>query len=476
MTLSRIEKVAAMEPEARREWADALTSGQVAWLRTAPWEWLARPEQLPAPGPWFEHLIQAGRGWGKTRSGAEWMHDRARSGAMQWGGVVGPTKGATRDVLVEGPSGLLATAHASCPLEWEPSKRRLTWANGAQATTYTAEEPEDLRGPEHDTIWADEPGVYRHGERLRYNIMFGLRVRDPKILWTTTPRNVPLIRLLVDRAKIEEAAGIPRNERRVLRTLGRTVDNLHNLAPVFDEEVVHRYAGTRIGRQELDAELLDEIGEVFWRAWFVDHVVDELPDRAGLTVVRFWDLAATEASEATPDPDWTVGARVSFDSRTRRFTIEDIVRERMTGGRVEELVQRTANADGPRVRIGMEQEPGASGKSEVERYKRKLTGYVFGGYPASGDKALRAQAVAVPAEQGRVDVLQAEWLDDLLDEIEQFTEDDSHLHDDQVDALSGAFTLAERHSSRPAKVTTAAGRRVPTRTAAGKGSTTGRNR
>lgn len=470
---SRADIIASLPEEEREAWAKDLSADQVRWINSDPWEWVARPEQRPAPGAWFEHLIQAGRGWGKTRSGSGWIHERAKTGAMEWGAIIGPTKAATRDVLVEGPSGIIATAIAENPVEWEPSKRRLTWANGAQATTYTAEEPEDLRGPEHDTVWADEPGVYRHGERLRDNLMFGLRVRNPKVLWTTTPRNVPLIRLLVDRALLEEAAAIPREERRVLRTVGRTVDNLHNLAPVFAEEVVAKYAGTRIGRQELEAILLDEIGEVFWRAWFVDHFVDTLPPRHGLVVVRFWDLAATEPSEKTPDPDYTAGVKVSFDSRARRFTIEDVQRIRARGAEVQDLVRATAKADGKNVRIGMEQERGGAGKSLVDTYRRLLRGYTFEPVLVTGDKVLRSQSMAIPAEQGRVDVLEADWNDDFLDEVEQFTDDDSHLHDDQIDAAAGAFTMAEARGARPARVSTApAAARVPTRSGGGRGSTT----
>ena len=210
------------------------------------WSAVARPAQLPPPGEWRTWLVMAGRGFGKTRTGAEWLTEEVQSGRMRRVAVVAPTAADARDVMVEGESGLLAvgTRRLFRPT-YEPSKRRLTWPNGAIGTLYSADEPERLRGPQHDGSWSDEIGVWRYPDAWD-QLQFGLRLGiDPRQIATTTPRPTTLVRSL---------AGVDRPD--VVVTRGTTHENAANLAPAFLEQIANRYEGTRLGRQEIGGELL----------------------------------------------------------------------------------------------------------------------------------------------------------------------------------------------------------------------------
>src|SRR5690242_21737590 len=186
------------------------------------WRYRARPQQLPPAGSWRVWLLMAGRGFGKTRCGAEWVRAEVKAGRRRIA-LVGPTAADARNVMVEGASGILAISPDSeCPL-YEPSKRRLTWPNGAVTTTYSAEEPDRLRGPQHDAAWCDELAAWPYAEAWDM-LMLGLRLGDdPRCVVTTTPKPVPLIRRLLE-------------DKGVAVTRGSTYENAHNLAPAFLEQ------------------------------------------------------------------------------------------------------------------------------------------------------------------------------------------------------------------------------------------------
>jgi phage terminase large subunit-like protein len=196
--------------------------------------------------------VQAGRGFGKTRLGAEWILEQVREGKAKRIALIAPTAADTRDVMVEGESGILSVARDGERPLYEPSKRRLTWPNGAVATTYSADEPERLRGPQHDCLWGDEPASWRRPETWDM-AMFGLRLGDdPRALVTGTPKPVRLIREL-------------RALETTVVTRGRTLDNAANLAPQFLDSIVAKYQGTRLGQQELEGELLDDTPGALWQ-------------------------------------------------------------------------------------------------------------------------------------------------------------------------------------------------------------------
>ena len=205
---------------------------------------------MPPHGDWRTWLILAGRGWGKTRTGAEWVIDRIEDG-YQRVALVGPTAADARDVMVEGESGILRVAPADLEANYEPSKRRITFANGAICTTFSADEPDRLRGPQHDAGWCDEIAAWRYPEAWD-QLQFGLRLGDdPRCIVTTTPRPTREIRELV---KADTTAV----------TRGSTFDNADNLAPAFLERILSKYEGTRLGRQELYAEILDDVPGALW--------------------------------------------------------------------------------------------------------------------------------------------------------------------------------------------------------------------
>src|SRR4051794_2542119 len=161
------------------------------------WRFWARPNQLPPAGDWRVWLLLAGRGFGKTRTGAELVRSRAASGAARRIAFVAPTAADAREVMVEGESGILTISPPrECP-RYEASKRRLTWPNGTIATLFSADEPERLRGPQHDLAWCDELAAWRYPEAWDM-LMFGLRLgQDPRAIVTTTPRPAPLVRMLL---------------------------------------------------------------------------------------------------------------------------------------------------------------------------------------------------------------------------------------------------------------------------------------
>jgi phage terminase large subunit-like protein len=216
------------------------------------WRVWARPAQLPPPGDWRTWLLMGGRGSGKSRAGAEWVRAEVEAGRCGRVALVSETAADARDVMVEGPAGLLAIASPGWRPTYEPSKRRLTWPNGAVALTFSSEAPEQLRGPQFEAAWADEVGKWGQAEATWDNLQFGLRLGDrPVCVATTTPRRVPLLRALLD-------------DPATVVTHQRTADNAAHLAPSFLAYVVGRYGGTRLGRQELDGELIETVDGALW--------------------------------------------------------------------------------------------------------------------------------------------------------------------------------------------------------------------
>jgi phage terminase large subunit-like protein len=235
----------------------ALAAGEIRFMQSE-WTLWARPDQLPPPGDWTTWLVLGGRGAGKTRAGAEWVRGvalgrpgsaPARAGRIA---LVAETYADLREVMVDGISGLRHIHGRAERPAWEASRRRLVWPNGAVAHGFSAEDPEALRGPQFDAAWCDEIAKWRHGEETWDMLQFGLRLGPrPRQIATTTPRAVPLIkRLLADAETVV--------------TRATTRANAQNLAPSFLQAVVGTYAGTRLGRQELDGELLEDREDGLW--------------------------------------------------------------------------------------------------------------------------------------------------------------------------------------------------------------------
>ena len=333
----------------------------------------------------------AGRGAGKTRAGAEWVRERIKAGCGRVG-LIAPTAGDARDVMVEGDSGILSVCwphdvakngdQLGRPL-YEPSKRRVTWANGAMATLFSADEPERLRGPQHDAIWADELAAWRRGQEAWDMAMFGLRLGDnPQAVVTTTPKPNALVRSL---AKADDT----------VMTRGRTYDNAANLAPSFIAAIREKYEGTRLGRQEIDAEILDDLPGALWsRGMFDQQRRKEAPEMQRIVVAV--DPSGTAGESDDGDSIGIVVAGKGVDGRGyvladrtcklspdgwgrravaayHEFGADRIVAERNFGGAMVQHVIRTID-------------PKASYKEVT----------------ASRGKVMRAEPIAALYEQGKV--------------------------------------------------------------------------
>ncbi|MEZ5334381.1 MAG: terminase family protein [Methanolobus sp.] len=258
------------------------------------WKFWARPNQLSPAGDWQYWLVLAGRGYGKSRTGAEWIRERVESGKARRIALVAPTAADARDTMVEGESGILSVCPPWNRPVYEPSKRRLTWPNGAIALLFSAEEPDRLRGPQHDTAWCDEIAAWKYPEKTWDMLQFGLRLGDdPRAAITTTPRPIPLVKNIL-------------NDTSTHVTRGSTYENLSNLAPAFIDVIISRYEGTRLGRQELNAEILDDNPDALWtRQMIEDSRVSKVPNL--LRIVVGVDPAVT-SNEASADTGIVVAA------------------------------------------------------------------------------------------------------------------------------------------------------------------------
>lgn len=241
----------------------------------------ARPEQIEPSGDWDIWAILAGRGFGKTETGANWIDEQQKAGAMQMA-LVAETQKDLESVMVP-------RLQAICPevkVKFKPVK--LTWPNGAEALGYNGTEPNQLRGPEFEAAWVDELAKYRYARETWDMLQFGMRIGDhPRTLVTTTPRATEIIKAIV--------AG---KEGKVHVTRGSTRDNRANLAATFLSKIEKRYAGTRLGRQELDAEILSDLPGALWAQSTIDaYRVEKAPDLQRVVVALDPAVTATEDSD-----------------------------------------------------------------------------------------------------------------------------------------------------------------------------------
>jgi phage terminase large subunit-like protein len=257
-------------PEAE---AEAVVSGlDAAALRALAlaWEAWRHEGQAEPPGDWRVWVMTAGRGFGKTRAGAEWVSAFARAHPGARIALVAATPDEARRVMVEGVSGLIAVARPGEPIEWEPSRRRLRFASGAEAALFSGANPEGLRGPEHHIAWCDELAKWRRAQEAWANLQLGLRLGErPRTLVTTTPRPVPALKALL-------------GEDGVVRTSGASRANPFT-SRAFLEAMERIYGGTRLGRQELEGELIEDLEGALWTRELIEAARTAGPvARAGL--------------------------------------------------------------------------------------------------------------------------------------------------------------------------------------------------
>jgi predicted phage terminase large subunit-like protein len=326
-------------------------------------------------------LVLAGRGFGKTRAGAEWVRGEIESGRRRCLALVGATERDVRKVMVEGESGLLAVAPPWFRPRYEPSKAQLVWPNGARAHLYSAERPDRLRGPQHDGAWADELAAWTALDATWSNLEMTLRAgADPRRVVTTTPRPRPLLRDIL----ADPGTAVAR---------GSTFDNAAHLAPGFLKRLVRKYQGTRLGRQELMAEMLADAEGALWQRAALE--VLRRPRAPALKrVVVAIDPAASTSEGAAETGIVVAGLGIDDDA----YVLEDL------SGRYSPDAWARA-AIGAYRRHGADRVIGEvnNGGDMVQATLRAVDGTVsYRAVRASRGKRARAEPVAALYEQGRV--------------------------------------------------------------------------
>jgi phage terminase large subunit-like protein len=397
----------ALRPEQR-----AALTARLNWLETA------RPDQITPEGDWLTWLILAGRGWGKTRTGGEDVAWYGLTNPDVRIAVVAPTAADARDTCVEGQSGLLSILPRECVKAWNRSLGELILVNGTRFKTFSADEPERLRGPQHHRAWADELAAWRYPEAWD-QLLFGLRLgQHPQVVVTTTPKPTEIIKALATASTT-----------RITR--GSTFDNAANLAPSALQMLKARYEGTRLGRQELNAEILGDLPGALWTAAVLDLyrtrnkpevsrivvavdpavTAEEHSDEHGIIVAG---LASEQRGVVLEDGSLR-GSPLEWARKAVRlyneYQADGIVVEVNQGG---DMVAHTIRAVDPNVKI-----------IEVR---------------ASRGKHVRAEPIAALYEQGRIQHLGA--FPELEAQMTQMTVNgyEGAGSPDRVDALVWAFT------------------------------------
>lgn len=411
-----------MAPQARARAIQSLTEDEARALIHC-WPVWARPDQLPPAGDWQRWLILAGRGWGKTRTGAEWVRERALRDPGCRIALVARTAADVRDVIVEGESGILAVHAPSERPDWQPSRRRIEWPNGSQATTYSADVPDQLRGPQHAYAWADELASWERPDTWD-QLVFGLRLGTrPQVVVTTTPRPTPIIRALL------AAPG-------TVVTRGRTLDNRANLAPGVVADLQRRYGGTRLGRQELDGEVLTDTPGALWTWERIESArVARAPDLRRVVVAIDPAVSTGEGSDETG----IIVAAIGYDGRG--YVLEDASGKYSPDGWARRAVHLAMEHKADRI-VAEVNNGGALVEHTLRTVDRSVS---YKAVHASRGKATRAEPVAALYEQGRVRHVGS--LPKLEDQMVGWQPGEDLHSPDRVDALVWALTelmLGER--------------------------------
>lgn len=452
MSIGR-EDLARLSPDQLRTFVTTLEqivqereSGKVPWLcpddecdgRPHP-GWMgphARASQRVPADPDIDTILWlAGRGWGKTRTGAEWSIDKART--QERGALIGPTAADARDILVEGESGIMACAPATFRPEYHKSLRKLVYPNGAIQMVYSADEPDRLRGPQHHYGWFDELAAWRYLQHAWDMAQLGMRLGDhPQIAITTTPRPLPLIKELL-------------KDERTYAVRGSTYDNLHNLAATFQRAVVSKYEGTTLGRQELNAEVLEDLPGAMVARRFIDGSrVEEAPEL--IDIVIGMDPAGTGVGDET-------GLVVVGRGADKKSYVLHDGSERLSPEQAARRAWYLLQEWGASLVI-VEDNGGKDWIESVLQAVWREMGNATGTAPlrrvnASRGKALRAQPVAMRYEQGRV--CHVGSLPDLEDQLTTWIpEEDPNESPDRLDALVHAVAHLMKRYDRAENVLT----------------------
>ena len=425
-------RLALLGEAERRAALSALGEEELAALNFH-WPFWARPDQLPPPGDWRTWLLLGGRGSGKTRSSAEWVRSQVETGRRGRLALCGPTSDTIRRDMVEGPSGILSVFPNWDRPSYEPSSRRIVFLNGATAYLFSAEEPDRLRGPNLDAAWCDELAAWADADGMWANLQMALRLTGPKgdapqVLVSTTPRRHKLLKQIIAAPS-------------TIVTRSRTTDNAANLDGATLTYLQQRYGGTSLGRQELDAELIDDAEGALWnRRMIEDGRVYQRPDMrrivvaidpAGSSGVKSDETGIVAVGIAHDGQGYLladVSGRYSPDTWARKavalyhdLRADRIVAEKNFGG---EMVYTTVYAVDTRVPV-------------------KLV-------TASRGKAVRAEPVVSLYEQRRVH--HVGQFTELEDQLCSWDPTQSNTSPDRLDALVWGLTeLMLTEQAKPAR-------------------------
>ncbi|MEM9795788.1 MAG: terminase family protein [Pseudomonadota bacterium] len=384
--------IASATPSVRTAFLDDLSENALTALPYL-FDFWALEHQRPPEGDWRSWVILGGRGAGQTPAGAEWVRAQVEGprslqpGRARRVALVGETYDQVRDVMIEGESGILACSPPDRKPVWKAGQRKLVWPNGAEAQAFSAHDPEALRGPQFDAAWVDELAKWKKGLETWDMLQFCLRLGDdPRAVVTTTPKNVPVLKQILSRDS-------------TVTTHAATEANRANLARGFLTEVMARYGGTRLGRQELEGVLLEDVPGAFWTSAQLEQLQGPVPTRFDRVVIGV-DPAVSSGGAA--DETGIVVVGVKADGPARDWTAWVLADESIGGATPTEWAARVAeaydrwNAD----RVVAE---GNQGGEMIEAVLRQVAPLVsYRKVTARAGKGARAEPVAALYEQGRV--------------------------------------------------------------------------
>ena len=392
-------------------------------LKRKPWRLAARPNQIAPPGDWGTWAIISGRGFGKTRSGTEWIHERAHD-PMAVLGISSPTTDDIKKVLVFGPAGIMATSEPGFRPEYHSADREganyLVWPNGVHGFLYSAEEPDRCRGPAHSDFYGDEIAAYPKLEEMLYNIRMGLRIKTkgnneiPRLMLTSTPRPLPEIRALFA-------------DPNCIVVTGSTWDNEANLPAAFIADMHRRFDNTRIGAQELEGKVLEEAGALFTQATLDKTRVAVLPQMLAWGVGVDPSAGDKEGNDEQGIGDGGLGADDHL------YITGDATVKLPPAGWGHATV-KTAIAHTPWATVWVEKNTGGQMAAHVVNIaaeKAGVQGLKVEEVVAKTGKHVRAEMLSALFEQGRAHILgklddsgmvvQDEWSKELEKELLGFT-------------------------------------------------------
>lgn len=394
---SWLHVIAQLPVKERDAVIERLSEVEVASVLRESWEFVARREQLPPPGLWTVWLLLAGRGFGKTRTGSEWIYEQHRTGAVKsQSGIIAATHNDLLRYCLRGPSGLITlTADRPFRPRYYPSDLMLVWPDETVTLLFSSEKPDRIRGPNLEKIWGDEFASWAYMEECWDNIEFALRESDdPRALLTTTPKPRKLLRALMQ-------------DPDTIVTGGRQTDNAENLSVRYLSRMRRRYAGTRQGRQELNAELLDEAEGALWKREWIDTTrVQTKPQDIECTAVGV-DPAATKTQNSDETGIVVAGRRSAdrgaiLEDLSGRFSPSDWARRAVVAywawGAAAIVAER--NNGGDMVKMTIDTVAGEMHREDPAMYPSPFVNVIV--VWASQGKRARAEPVSARYEQGRV--------------------------------------------------------------------------